>query len=91
MTTHTVRMTRRQAELVIIANTDDRMVAQDDAMADAECVGLMRDDDDSLAGIFERAGLTSESHVDSVMNNNCMLAAGFAMLADSDDSYNEVY
>jgi hypothetical protein len=61
-----------------------------DALAHADHAGLMRDDDDNVHGIYERAGFNADTHVDSAFRNPCMIEAGSMMLSESDDSYLEV-
>lgn len=59
---------------------------------DCERAGLlgMEHEPDQLQDIFGNAGFDGATGVDSAIRNNCMLSAGFSMLAESDDSYNEV-
>ena len=61
-----------------------------DALAHADHRGLMRDDDDNVHGIYERAGFNADTSVGAAIRNPCMIEAGGMRLAESDDSYLEV-
>lgn len=62
----------------------------DDALAHADHHGLMREDDHTTEGIYERAGFNSDTGLAAAFRNPCMIEAGSMMLAESDDSYLEV-
>lgn len=68
-------------------NTDP---ADYDALAHADHHGLMREDDHTTEGIYERAGFNSDTGLSAAFRNPCMIEAGSMMLAESDDSYLEV-
>jgi len=68
-------------------NTDP---ADQDAMLYADRGGLLRDTEEDVSCVFDRAGMSGETHVDSAMRNSCMYEAGFQTIGMSDDSFFEV-
>lgn len=69
---------------------DNTAPADCDAFEHADHCGLLRDHEPDVTDIFERAGMSGETHTDAAMRNDCMYEAGFQMLGASDDSYYEV-
>ena len=61
-----------------------------DALDFADNAGLLNAGEEvGTAGIYERAGLTGESRVDSAFNHHCQIEAGYSLMT-ADDSIYEV-
>lgn len=51
-----------------------------DALDYADHHGLMREDEDSIEDIYQRAGFDCATHVDAAMQHTCQLTAGLSLL-----------